>query len=182
VCVEAIIACSVEFSGDLRETSVCLLAVPIMTLNAHFSGRGIILGGALAVLAIAAALVIGNPQAVVREPPIVVAPTMLVIAWAMLSTPLMRSDIEHRRGARIDPLTGMLNRAALIPRAEKLGSQWIVAPGAIGVVLCDIEHFKAINDSLGHQAGDGVLREFATSCESSCGYTSPRSVSAARSS
>jgi hypothetical protein len=114
VCVEAIIACSVELSGPLRASSVCLLAVPIMTLNARFSGRGIILGGALAVISIAAVLVIGDPQAVLLEPPILIAPTMLVVAWGMLSTPLMRSDIEHRHGARIDQLTGMLNRHALI--------------------------------------------------------------------
>ncbi len=105
VSVEAIIAISVALSGTLRETSVCLLAVPIMTLNARFSSKGIVVGGALAIVAIAAVLVSGDPQAILREPPVLIAPVMLVVAWAMLSTPLMRSDIEHRHGARIDQLS-----------------------------------------------------------------------------
>lgn len=161
VAVEAIIAISVALTGSLREATVCLLAIPIMTLNARFSMRGIVLCGFLAVLAMAAVLLGGDASAIVAEPPLLVAPVMLVVTWAMLSTPLMRSDIEHRRGMRIDPLTGMLNRNALSSRVDDLSSQSAVSGGTVGVIHGDIDHFKAVNDAYGHAAGDAVLTDVA---------------------
>jgi diguanylate cyclase (GGDEF)-like protein len=161
VTVEAIIASSVALTGQLREATVCLLAIPVMTLNARFSSRGIILGGVLAAAAMAAVLVGADPAAVAKEPPILVAPVMLVVAWGMLSTPLMRSDIEHRRGTRIDPLTGMLNRNALSSRVADLSQQSAVSGGTVAVIHGDIDLFKAVNDEHGHQAGDDVLKDVA---------------------
>ena len=103
-----------------------------------------------------------DPAGVLREPPILVAPVMLVVAWAILSTPLMRSDVEHRRGTRIDPLTGMLNRAALSGRVGDLSQQSAVSGDPVGVIHCDVDHFKAVNDLHGHAAGDAVLTDLAS--------------------
>ncbi|MEY4239040.1 MAG: hypothetical protein RL339_1641, partial [Pseudomonadota bacterium] len=55
--------------------------------------------------------------------------------------------------ARTDPLTGLLNRRALLDHALELGSQ-----GELRLLLVDIDHFKTINDSHGHDMGDEVLR------------------------
>jgi diguanylate cyclase (GGDEF)-like protein len=56
-----------------------------------------------------------------------------------------------------DPLTGLANRVALMDRL----SQALVAlerrPGWVGVLFIDLDGFKAINDTLGHEAGDEVL-------------------------
>lgn len=161
VAVEAIIAVSVALTGSLREATVCLLAVPIMTLNARFSVRALILCSVLAALAMATVLLGADSSAIIAEPPLLVAPVMLVVAWTMLSTPLMRSDIEHRRGTRIDPLTGMLNRNALSSRIDDLSLQSAVNGGTVGVIHGDIDHFKTINDSHGHAAGDAVPKDVA---------------------
>ena len=63
--------------------------------------------------------------------------------------------------ARIDPLTQLANRLAfseslpqILARARRSGT-------ALALMYLDIDHFKAINDSLGHAAGDEVLEEFA---------------------
>lgn len=60
--------------------------------------------------------------------------------------------------ARTDPLTGVSNRRGLadqasreIPRARRTGQP-------IALVMLDLDHFKAINDQLGHDVGDAVLR------------------------
>jgi diguanylate cyclase (GGDEF)-like protein len=60
-----------------------------------------------------------------------------------------------------DPLTGLLNRRAMgelmaqeAARAQRLGTPF-------SVVLFDLDHFKLVNDRLGHVAGDEVLRSFA---------------------
>jgi two-component system cell cycle response regulator len=60
-----------------------------------------------------------------------------------------------------DELTGLLNRAAIteILRRELARSKRDGTP--CGVLLADLDHFKAVNDSLGHGAGDSVLREAA---------------------
>ena len=65
------------------------------------------------------------------------------------------------RLATHDPLTGLLNRGAVIDGLERLLAQRRRAGRPLGVILIDIDLFKAINDSHGHQAGDEVLREVA---------------------
>ena len=159
--VEAIIATSVALSGNLREVTVCLLVIPAMTLNARFSKRVIVVGVGLVVVSIAGALLATGPQLVLREPPVLVAPIMLVVAWAMLSIPLMESDIDHRKGSRVDPLTGMLNRNALDSRIADLAQQSEITRAPVGVIQIDIDHFKAVNDQHGHAAGDAVLKDIA---------------------
>lgn len=59
--------------------------------------------------------------------------------------------------ALTDPLTGLLNRRALLDFAEALGSDG----GKSRLLLIDIDRFKAVNDSHGHDVGDSVLQEVA---------------------
>ncbi len=60
-----------------------------------------------------------------------------------------------QRQARTDPLTGLLNRRAL---HERLAGAALVPSGFRTVLLLDVDHFKAVNDILGHAVGDEVLR------------------------
>jgi diguanylate cyclase (GGDEF)-like protein len=161
VLVEVIIATSVALTGNLRSATVCLLAIPVMTLNARFAVRGILVGAGIASLLMAAVLLIGNAPVIIHEPPILFAPLMLVLSTAMLSMPLMQSDIEHREGTRIDSLTGMLNRTALSGRVEDLAQQSAITGGGVGLIAGDIDRFKSVNDSYGHAVGDAVLQEIA---------------------
>jgi diguanylate cyclase (GGDEF)-like protein len=73
----------------------------------------------------------------------------------------MRSDIQHRSDAVIDPLTGMLNRNALSVRVQELTQQSTVTGEPIGVIVGDLDHFKEVNDTHGHTVGDAVLKEVA---------------------
>ncbi len=75
----------------------------------------------------------------------------------LLSTALMRSEIEHRDRCVIDPLTGMLNRGALESRTAELEQQSEITGDPVGVIVADLDHFKDINDTKGHTAGDQVL-------------------------
>jgi diguanylate cyclase (GGDEF)-like protein len=96
---------------------------------------------------------------VAHNPTLLVAPATLVVTVAMLSTALMRSDLEHRSEAVIDPLTGMLNRNALSSRVGELEQQSALSGEPIGLILADLDHFKQVNDSLGHAIGDAVLKD-----------------------
>ena len=60
--------------------------------------------------------------------------------------------------AHIDPLTGVLNRQGL--RAALMSTSSLLAD-PMTVIFLDIDHFKSINDTHGHDVGDDVLRKFA---------------------
>ncbi len=58
-----------------------------------------------------------------------------------------------------DPVTGLANRAALMDRLSRALASLEREPGRLAVLYVDLDHFKAINDSFGHDAGDQVLAE-----------------------
>jgi diguanylate cyclase (GGDEF)-like protein/PAS domain S-box-containing protein len=84
-------------------------------------------------------------------------------AIAGLST--IGEDISERKAleerlhhqAFHDPLTGLANRALLKDRLDHALNRQARSGGLLGVVLLDLDDFKAINDSLGHRAGDELL-------------------------
>jgi diguanylate cyclase (GGDEF)-like protein len=64
--------------------------------------------------------------------------------------------------ARRDPLTGLRNRRALAEDLPVVEQQSRRRGSAYALALCDVDHFKAYNDALGHLAGDEALRALAT--------------------
>lgn len=60
-----------------------------------------------------------------------------------------------------DPLTGLLNRSAMQERLDELMSVSQLDGDALAVFFADLNNFKALNDTEGHQAGDEVLRRVA---------------------
>ncbi len=74
---------------------------------------------------------------------------------------LFGAEQHHRKSAILDPLTGLLNRQGLDRRFEELAEQARLMNARVSVLICDLDHFKAINDSHGHAAGDAVLRDVA---------------------
>lgn len=73
-----------------------------------------------------------------------------------------REDLARRlRDAVIDPLTGLTNRRGALPRLEQIAQNARMAGHDYAVLAIDLDHFKRINDSYGHAAGDAVLAEVA---------------------
>ncbi len=68
---------------------------------------------------------------------------------------------EQRQKALIDPLTGLANRAGWSERLELEVARWQRYGGELLLAVLDIDHFKRINDSYGHLAGDKVLKIIA---------------------
>src|SRR5688572_16219167 len=73
-----------------------------------------------------------------------------------------RVALQYKHASLIDPLTGVNNRRAFLERGEKLlhRSNFDRAPAAL--LLFDLDEFKSVNDTFGHQAGDRVLTAFCT--------------------
>ncbi|MGY6517312.1 MAG: diguanylate cyclase [Lysobacteraceae bacterium] len=73
-----------------------------------------------------------------------------------------RSEREHRdleRQARLDSLTGVANRRQLEADLDALVTGRRGDAGRVGLAVIDIDHFKQVNDTHGHEAGDRVLCE-----------------------
>ena len=71
------------------------------------------------------------------------------------------------RQAQTDGLTGLANRRLLAERLEDELARATRNGTSVSLVMADIDNFKQINDSLGHQAGDEVLRVFAAALDRS---------------
>jgi diguanylate cyclase (GGDEF)-like protein len=127
----------------------------------------------LATLAIAVVMVLWhNAGLLLSERPAtgLLAPTPINVIYMMFSAmqPLFTSigflllynetmQAELKSLARIDPLTGVNNRLALVEAIEGLlhGARDDGRP--FGVLMLDADHFKAVNDRFGHSGGDEVL-------------------------
>lgn len=76
---------------------------------------------------------------------------------------LKRRLDEARRSAEEDHLTGLPNRRAFEARFEQEYREAFAAAEPLCIAFCDIDHFKAVNDTHGHDAGDRVLKLVADS-------------------
>lgn len=157
------IAVSVALTGAPESPAVPWFALPALTLVTRFEPRGVRLGGAYLLALMLLCTVALEPAAVADDPPLLIFPMALTLAAMILSSAVIQSDREHRRSAVIDPLTGLLNRTALAQRVGELEQQARrgCEGGRIGLLVGDIDHFKLINDRLGHVTGDAVLRDVA---------------------
>ncbi|MGH9591242.1 MAG: diguanylate cyclase [Terracidiphilus sp.] len=74
---------------------------------------------------------------------------------------LLSVQEKLRYQATHDPLTGLWNRAALLELFRNEIDRATRTDSTLGVLMLDVDHFKPVNDTLGHPAGDQVLREIA---------------------
>ncbi|WP_175962748.1 GGDEF domain-containing protein [Burkholderia pyrrocinia] len=77
---------------------------------------------------------------------------------------LQRTNEKLEHLAATDPLTGAANRRQFIERVETEIARAKRNGAPFSLLSLDLDHFKAINDSYGHQAGDRVLQRFVTKC------------------
>jgi two-component system cell cycle response regulator len=77
-------------------------------------------------------------------------------------TERLRDNVQQSMELAVtDPLTGLYNRRYMETHADSLVERAAARGKPLTVLIIDIDHFKAVNDTHGHDAGDDVLREFS---------------------
>jgi diguanylate cyclase (GGDEF)-like protein len=77
----------------------------------------------------------------------------------LLQRELIAARESLRFAATQDSLTGLLNRGEIIAFLRREVARTRREDRTVGIVLADVDHFKKVNDTFGHSAGDSVLRE-----------------------
>jgi len=93
---------------------------------------------------------------------VVLESTMALVLVAfgalMLTNEFITNELRHL--AEVDPLTNVFNRRAFLTLLDKAMSNAQRTQTTLPVLVMDLDHFKNVNDSWGHRAGDDVLRHF----------------------
>ena len=79
-----------------------------------------------------------------------------------LQSELLAAHEALRNEATHDHLTGVWNRSGILDLLQRECARAARTKSAVSVIMADIDHFKAVNDTYGHMAGDDVLREVAS--------------------
>jgi diguanylate cyclase (GGDEF)-like protein len=93
----------------------------------------------------------------------------VVLAFLLLNMTKERTELQHKVASLIDPLTGVPNRRAFIKGANRRLARRGGAGARLAILLFDLDHFKKVNDQLGHGAGDSVLQLFAAAATATLG-------------
>jgi diguanylate cyclase (GGDEF)-like protein len=83
------------------------------------------------------------------------------VAWYRRTKEKQRAERSIRFLAHHDPLTGLINRASFVARLERALVQGRALAGEIALHIIDIDRFKDVNDTLGHDGGDALLKAVA---------------------
>lgn len=88
--------------------------------------------------------------------------TYIVVYWDVSERRRLEEELRHL--AITDELTGLCNRRRFFEEADRAFRIAVATVSDLSVLMLDLDHFKVINDSFGHAAGDTVLREVAQRC------------------
>ena len=135
----------------LAYAAVLLARVPATLLSASFQGDSLLRGLSFALVTFGTLLF------------------TVVMAFLQLNMTKERTELKHKINSLIDPLSGVANRRAFLDGAAELLAGLGVDREPLAVLLFDLDHFKQINDRLGHAVGDAVLQAFAGTATATLG-------------
>jgi len=159
-----LLAGAVIATGGPASPVLMWFALPAVTLGARFDPWGMVVGTVYLLVVFLISTVAVDPASASAHSQTLIATIALVLSTVILSGALVESDRAHRRRSTLDPLTGLFNRNALEQRLAELdGAPCDDRKGgqSHALLLCDLDHFKQVNDQLGHAAGDAVLQDVA---------------------
>ena len=161
-----VVACAqIYFAGPSASASYAMyLAWVVIGSALFFKPRLVVLHGAFAIIAYVSVLGLRDPEDSRAALQIaMIAGTIGAVGFVMAGLANQLRGVMGRleTAARTDPLTGILNRRAFADECEREISRAARAGQPVGVVMLDLDGFKAFNDRNGHPAGDKVLQRLS---------------------
>ncbi len=148
-------------SGGPQSPMLVLVALPAILMANRFRRPVVVagLGATVAIMLLGSVAV--DPGSFADDPSMVIVCCTLVIGVVVFTLSLSDTEMALREDARVDHLTGLNNRASLASRFDELRAQARVTGASVALVVYDLDRFKSVNDDLGHDRGDAVLRDTA---------------------
>jgi diguanylate cyclase (GGDEF)-like protein len=157
----ALFATGAAIDGGVAGQGLPWMVIPAAVAPMRFRGAVVFAFAALTAL-VAVVVTFGIDPAATADNPVPLFVTLaLLVSVTSVTWALMGAEIKHRDAAVLDPLTGLLNRSALEARMEELEQQARLTGDSVCLVECDLDGFKRVNDTHGHDRGDAVLRAAA---------------------
>ena len=157
----AVLGLGAALSGGHESPALPWMILPVAMAAARFRPTVVVAGAGITAAAMAGVSLAVDAQALVDDPTRLISSITLLIGLTAITTALMEGELEHRDRAVLDPLTGLLNRASLEARVREIEEQAHLTGGAVSLVVLDLDRFKRVNDTFGHERGDAVLRDVA---------------------
>ncbi len=152
---------AIALTGGPSSPYLPLVTVTALALAPRFRPPVLITGTVITLGIVLLATVPVDPAGFVRDPLLVGTTLGVTVLVAAFSNVIVHAEIHQRAEATVDPLTGLLNRASLEARGAEIEAQAARDALPVSVVAIDLDGFKAVNDTLGHDHGDAVLRTVA---------------------
>jgi diguanylate cyclase (GGDEF)-like protein len=147
--------------GGPTSPAMMWLVFPLVTAPARYSARGVKVSVIVTALFWAVASFGRGWDAFVAAPQIPAVTLSAGISVLVYARAMRSAEDLQRRAAVLDPLTGLGNRSALHADFADRQERCAAHQQSIGLLVCDLDFFKAVNDDHGHHVGDAVLVQIA---------------------
>lgn len=155
------LAVGAAFTGGPTSPAIILMVISMASMPARYGTRGMVVGTAFSGVCLAFASLSAGVDALLAHRDIPLGTLAAGLAVLAYGNALRQSEGRQRQAAILDPLTGLLNRTNLEERFEEVRQVAVARRRPLAVVALDLDHFKQVNDRLGHQTGDAVLVDAA---------------------
>ena len=157
----AVLAIGIAGTGGPESPGLPWLIIPCAMAATRFRRTVVIAFAGVTAVVIVGVTVPVDPAAFADDPRLVSCTLALLAAVTAVTAALTGAELKHRDNAILDPLTGLLNRQALELRMAELEHQASLTGGSVSAIFSDLDNFKRVNDTYGHDRGDAVLRDCA---------------------
>jgi diguanylate cyclase (GGDEF)-like protein len=158
---QCIVAVAAALTGGPKSPLLPMIAVPTAFAAARFRRQVAEAATGIAIVLVLVAGFAAHPAQSLAHPAGPLVDIAVVVGVSAATRAISMAEQHMRNAAILDPLTGLLTRQGLERRFEELAEQARLAGAPISLLICDLDHFKDVNDSRGHAVGDAVLRDVA---------------------